>query len=984
MVGKTLLHYRIVKKLGQGGMGEVYLAEDTRLKRQVAIKVLPESLRSSPERLARFRTEAEAAARLKHPNIAPIFALEEAVPEDDGAGGDIRHDVGVDTATSGGSQHDVRAYCNTPLQSPASPPTLFIVMEYVEGQPLYAHIPQDGMDLDTFFRIFLPLSDALAHAHTHDVTHRDIKPGNIMIAEDGTPKILDFGLARITRPEPEEAKPDAVDSQAPTMTMDPNAPLPHQNVSQTPPRSLTEGMQFMGTPAYMSPEQAQRQRVDHRTDLFSLGVVMYEALTGKRPFHGDTLESLIGHILVSEPEPVTAVKPLTPYTLWQVVRKCLQKDRDERMQTAREMHAELGHVRQEVAAGTVLVDARVIETQPESQPVPLWRQPVGIIATLVALLIGGVVVWFLKPVPEPPLRKFHMPVDLSVPSAFRGAGESYNGPVISPDGTMVAYTREGQLWLHDLTQGEARPLHGTDEAQRPFWSPDSWFVGYFVLSGDNALSLRTISVQGGPSTTVCALPTGFPRGATWNTDGEIVFGTAVVGATMGSLFTVPAFGGTPEVFLSPDTTRGQSGIIYPHFLTDGETLLYAVTTTDSVGTIVVHAGNTRTTLVRHRGETLAFPVYSPTGHIVYQRGFPISTGLWAVPFNPESGTTIGDPFLVSIEGRIPGISTDGTLVYCSNTQAGGKQQLVWVDRRGRVDETIGQPHESISGPALSPDGRQVAVSGVEDGNTDIWLHEVDRPVKIRLTWDPAYDEHPTWSPEGSQIAFHSGRSGLTDLFLLASDGSGEARPVVTGPVWDLRPDWSHDGRYLVYHTTDPTGILRDLWYVTVPEMALSDSGLVTGAPVAITQTPSYNEALPQFSPDDRYVAYQSDETGRYEIWVRSFPAGTNRILVSVDGGIHPRWGVDGDTWYLYYVEGARLMASRIDTRPRLEASLPAPLFTDKEVDVVLQQGVTPLYTPFYTVSPAGRFVMVQTVGEGVQTTTMTIVQNWIKEFKKRE
>ena len=428
--GKTIGHYRIIRQLGQGGMGEVYLAEDTRLKRQVAIKVLPESLRSNTDRLARFRTEAEAAARLKHSNIAPIFALEESV------------------GRQGAS-------------------LLFIVMEYVEGQPLYAHIPQDGMDLDSFFRIFIPLSDALAHAHTHDVTHRDLKPGNIMIAEDGTPKILDFGLARITRPEPEEASLDAVDSDAPTMTMDPNAPLPAQEAPQAPPKSLTEGMQFMGTPAYMSPEQAQRQRVDHRTDLFSFGVVMYEALTGTRPFQGDTLESLIGHILVSEPEPVTQVKPVTPYTLWQVTRMCLQKDRDERMQTARQLHTELRHVREEVVAGTVLLDANAIETQPVL--VPFWRQPIGIGAiALMTLVIGIIGAWLLTPEPpDPPLRKFQWAVE--------GLGQ----PVISPDGAKLAYVAGNprRLWIRDLDSTVPREIPDSDGAYAPFWSPGSDQVG---------------------------------------------------------------------------------------------------------------------------------------------------------------------------------------------------------------------------------------------------------------------------------------------------------------------------------------------------------------------------------------------------------------------------------------------------------------------------------------------------------------------------
>ena len=272
--GKTIGHYRIIRQLGKGGMGEVYLAEDTTLKRGVAIKVLPETLQKDPERLARFRREAEAAGKLKHPNIATIHALEEA----DGV--------------------------------------LFIVMEYVEGESLKDRIPNDGMELDKFFATFIPLADALSHAHGHGRIHRDLKPANIMITPDGTPKILDFGLARITRPESE---PVDVDSEASTLTMKPGEPL-----LEMPPPSITQGRTFMGTPAYMSPEQIETKQVDHRTDLFSMGIVMYEALTGERPFKGENVESIIGRILTEDPMAITALKPITPHQLWWSVRKCLK------------------------------------------------------------------------------------------------------------------------------------------------------------------------------------------------------------------------------------------------------------------------------------------------------------------------------------------------------------------------------------------------------------------------------------------------------------------------------------------------------------------------------------------------------------------------------------------------------------------------------------------------------------------------------------
>ena len=787
MVGKTLLHYRITRELGAGGMGQVYLAEDTELNRQVALKVLPESVRDDPERLRRFRTEAKSAAKLNHPNIAQIHALEEAMPEDDGTDDGDRHDVGADTAINRGSRHDVRAYCNTPLQSPATSPILFIVMEYVPGKTLTNHLPQDGLNLNQFFEWFLPLSDALAHAHEHHITHRDLKPENIMISEEGVPKILDFGLARFTRSTPPH---EEFDSQGPTVTMDPDEA----------PEILTVTPQFLGTPPYMSPEQASMEEVDHRTDLFSFGIVMYEALTGKRPFTGKTKTEIVSSILKDEPVPVGEVKPDIARDLERIVTRCLRKSPLNRYQNARDLSHDLAQVHRDVETGVV------------AGPVPVWRRTVAIVGMLMLLaVLATLVTWFLKPSTDLLLRKFHMPVNLWVPVSGMA---SYNGPVISPDGTMVAYAREGQLWLHDLRQGEARPLPGTDEAQRPFWSPNSRFVGYFAIKYASlidvvTIELRIVAIQGGPSTPVCTLPSrGMPRGATWSAAGEIVFAHS----GRAGLFTVPALGGMPQMFLSADTTRGETGFIYPHFLPDGETLVYAMTTTDNIGTITVHAGDNRTTLVRHPGEIVAFPAYSPTGHIVYQRGFPESNGLWAVPFDAGSGMVTGDPFLVEDQGRIPGVSMDGTLVYCSTTREGSLQQLVWVDRRGRIEGTIGQPQEYIANPALSPDGRRVAIEWSEQGNIDIWVYDIERGTRIKISAHPAIDQYPTWSPDGTHVVFTSVRSGSGDIFQKRADGSGEVKPLVTGSERHAHPDWSGDGRYLVYASGKPAETnLRDLW-----------------------------------------------------------------------------------------------------------------------------------------------------------------------------
>ena len=901
--GTQIAHYKIIRPLGKGGMGEVYLAEDTRLKRQVAIKVLPESLRGSPDRLARFRTEAEAAARLKHPNIAPIFALEDAEGQ------------------------------------------LFIVMEYVEGQPLYAHIPQDGMDLETFFSTFIPLSDALAHAHTHDVTHRDLKPGNIMIAEDGTPKILDFGLARITRPDPEEAPSDAVDSDAPTMTMDPNAPLPHP---QTPPKSLTEGMQFMGTPAYMSPEQAQRQRVDHRTDLFSLGVVMYEALTGKRPFQGDTLESLIGHILVADPEPVTQVKPVTPYTLWQVVRTCLRKDRDERTQTARRLHADLRDVQQEVTAGAVLVDASAM-LSPE--PVPFWRQPIPIVVTIMLMVVTGLVVRMLNPHTEASVRKFQI----------AGADTRGNRTVaLSPDGTMIAYVADEKLWIRELAVLESRTIPDSQGAGGLFWSPDSDFLGYAVAN-----TLWKVSVRGGSPVKLCELPGNneWDIDATWGTAGTIVCDSPE------GLMAVSYQGGDPQLMLQPDSSTGEWQFASPHFLPDGHTLLFVARKRPDTDEIVVQVGDSRQILISQVDGLSARPVYSPTGHLVYHHGGAVR----AQPFDLSKLTVTGTAFPVAGRGVQPSVSIDGTLVY-TDTET-NLHQLVWVNRDGRVEGPIGEPQYQMYDPALSPDGTLVAVRGNDESGdyADIWIHDSIRHTKTRLTFDPGHESQPVWHPDGSQIGYTGSTAGLdtSSIFTITADGSDQPRMVVSGtpPVWG--PHWSSNGKYLAYYFIHDAGtaeLNRDIWYMPVDG---------TREPVPLLTT-RYNEGLPRFSPDGRYLAYQSDDNGRQEIYLTTFPAGDMRRKISVSGGVHPKWNGRGDE--LYFVTGDSLMVVNVRTRPVLRLGLPRMLFTGEQVGGPLTR--TNLFQPVYDVATDGRrFVVVRPVEQGEGASTITVVQNWYKEFE---
>jgi eukaryotic-like serine/threonine-protein kinase len=923
-VDQTLAHYKIVRPLGAGGMGEVYLAEDTRLKRQVAIKVLPERLRSSEERLKRFRREAEAAASLKHLNIATIHSLEEIDDQ------------------------------------------ILITMEHVEGHTLKDAIPEGGMELDQFFETFIPLADALAHAHAQGRIHRDLKPANIMITEDGTPKILDFGLARII-------DPDAVDAYSDTALGEDDAT---QTMKEGVP-SLTRGGQLIGTPQYMSPEQAERKDTDARTDIFSFGLVMYEALTGKRAFDGDSLESIIGRILEGAPAHVSQLRPVTPYMLDVLIRKCLVKDRDQRMQSAGEMHHDLQEVRNELGRGINLIESSRI---PSETSVRGSKYTVPLLILAVALA-SAFLAWNIKSTPPTESRtvRFTLPNDDSFATP-------YDGPAISPDGSMIAYSKasrnamvsgnvDASLWIRELDQTVSRELSSARNAQRALFSPDSRTIAYFESAqGTSGGTLRTVSVRGGATTPVFDLAENqYPRGATWGPDDRIIFGVAPdlrsTTPGLGSLYVVPAGGGTAELYLAPDSTAGEIGIMYPQFLPDGKTLIVSITRTDGTGTLVALNGTDRVELVNHAGSVLAFPVYSAPGYLIYQRGFAyreIVPDVWAVPIDVNTGKTTGRPFLVAAEHQAPSVSSNGILTY--TTSAVGLtnvslRQLVWMDRSGNITESIGTPRVSMNAPALSPDDRKIAVKARDRGNDDIWVFDAKRGSSTRLTFDLARDLYPDWSPDGTEVMFTSYRNGNPDLFRTRASGGAEVVPVVTGAAFTLESSWSKQGRHIVFGGGDSG---TEVW-------ALDLAG--EGKPFRLMENSrAIREVV--FSPDGRYIAYTSDESVPPHVYVRSFAADEGRWQISVTGGRSPRWNGDGTE--LFYRSGGpagtrnSLMSVEVSTQGVFRAGPPKMLFVTDDIG--------------YDVSSDGqRFVVVHPMERAERNaTTIIVVQNWYKEFKDRQ
>ena len=631
---------------------------------------------------------------------------------------------------------------------------------------------------------------------------------------------------------------------------------------------------------------------------------------------------------------------MTPTTLDHIVRRCMAKEPDKRWQTASDVMEELRWVTE---VGTP-VDSLPAVTTPTA-----WRRAIPWSIAAVAVFVAGLAFWQLtSPTPTPtPFLKFRLSLagKLAIDS-----GDS----AISPDGKMVAYSQDGQLWIHRLDELEPREITGAAGAKRPFWSPNSDFVGY---SDEPAAKLKKVAIQGGPPITIGDLPATFFLGATWGSDGTIVFAAESLG-----LFRVSALGGEAQLLLESD------GIASPLFLKDGRLIC-----------VIWKDGNSRITHVLEGTRQNLFEIpqgrvhslsYSPTGHLLYQKSqsWLLGGGIWAVPFDLETLQKTGDSFLVDQEGAGPSVSADGTLVYLSGSSRTVLRQLVWVDRNGQVLAPIGQPQHGMGDLALSRDGSRVGVSALEDGNADIWIHDVERGTKTRLTTHPEFDFEPTFSPDGNEVAFASPRNGTTDIFIKAADGSGQIRSLATGEgSSEGVPDWSRDGKYIVYFVDGPSASF-DLGYLSLAENA---------KPALLFQTP-FHENEPVISPDGRYVAYTSNESGRYEVYVNLFPEGDGRWVVSVNGGMHPKWNGRGDE--LFYKEGDALMVVKVDTRSEFKAGVPQKLFDGDKIGIRLHDDRSPLNSVYDVTADGQKFVMLESLEE--ETSSLVVLLNWGEELKR--
>ena len=955
MVGQTISHYKITEKLGEGGMGVVYKAEDTKLRRVVALKFLRAELIEDPEHRERFLREAQAAAALDHPNICTIHEI------DDDAG------------------------------------RTFLAMAFIEGLTVKDKIAQRPLKLDQALDIAVQTVQGLQAAHEKGIVHRDIKGANIMVTPPGQVKIMDFGLAQLA----ERSK-------------------------------LTETTTILGTPSYMSPEQARGEKTDRRTDLWSLGVVLYEMIAGRLPFVGERQEAVLYGISSEEPEPVTAQRAGLPLELEWIIGKALAKDRDERYQHAEDLLVDLRSLQKKLASGkstilkaqagtqTAATQAaktgqatpgplaryRVIEDVEEQDDSVLYRAEdtqlkrlvdvrfvqqssaqrierqqrrkqtalLGVAALSVLFGLVFAFLWLLSPAPvaETPLRRFAITLPVGVTSDAGGGGLLDNSLVISPNARHIVFVEaggQGRLWVQDLDQEQPRAIEGTEGAKSPFWSPDSDVIG-FAAGG----AVKKVSVRGGLASQVCELPGAHFHGGTWSPDGEVIVFSSGPRSLPHSLYQVPAHGGTPGLLLaSEDLDQASVGpgqyLAWSHFLPPeaGARVLVFTFGTPNEQTMVVQDLETGQRELLGPG---AAPVYSNTGHLVYTTS-PTSSNLWALPFSLGTLRAAGEAFPVSENSRYATVAADETLVYLDVFGASGQQQLVWVNRDGKRVAEIGQPNDQIRHAALSPDGRRVAVTVTEGSNRDVWVWDLARGVRTRLSTAPELDGVPVWSPGGDEVAFLSLRAGNPDIYLRRADGGGEEQAVAATSQTEVPSDWSRDGKYLLYGQSDPeTG--RDLWYL---ERGEDGRGW---EPHPFLQEPS-SQTGPRFSPNARYVAYISDESGQLEVYVQPFPEGGRKVTVSSGGGSQVRWSRDGKE--LFYVEGERLMVVAVSTEGEFSVSSLTELFEHPG----LRGGN---YNPYYDVSLDGqRFILPEPADyeatEAPQS-TIRVVLNWFAEFKEQQ
>ena len=886
--GTKLGPYEILSPLGAGGMGEVYRAKDTRLEREVAVKILPQHLAQDPEAKQRFDREARTISSVSCPNICALY------------------DVGQQDGTN------------------------YLVMELLQGETLADRLRKGPLPIDQVLRYGIDIGEGLEKAHRCGVVHRDLKPGNIMLTKSGA-KLMDFGLAK-------EA----------AVVANPASGL---SVTLTTPAGghpLTAQGAVVGTFQYMSPEQVQGSDADVRSDIFALGAVLYEMVTGKRAFEGKTAASAMAAVLEREPISICSLQPLAPPALERLIKTCLAKDPDDRWQTAHDVKLQL----RQIAEGGSQSGGQFPALAPPRR-VAGWLG--WVVAAVLGLVAAGALAWaYLSNHKDEQILR----MEISPPEKlqFNLSGDNSGPATLSPDGRYMVYSANGaegtQLYLRPMDALTARPLPGTENARFPFWSPDSRSIGFFTND-----KLKRVEVTGGTPVTICNSTLG--RGASWNHDGEIVAALAY----NGGISRVSASGGTPtEITQANNTTY--SSHRWPWFLPDGKHFLYVAVNHNapsSPDTAVFYASldGQENRLLFHNLSNAIFA----SGYLLYQH----DSSLVAQAFDAGTGKFTGEPetlaenvqYDVGLWRMNLSASNTGVMVYASGA-ASGTEVLAWLDRTGKRLSTVGD-QGSFFDLDLSPDEKKAAVTELNTAAATTWIYDVENNVKSRLTFSGGAHLTPTFSPDGKQVAFTSNQQAAISVKALGSSAPEQDLLTAPKPVFQGVTDWSRDGRYLLYEK----GLDLNLQIWVLPLFGDRKPYPYTGASAQI------QERSGAFSPDGRWVAFMSDEGGRPEVFVAPFPWTGTKWQVSNGGGADPRWRPDGKELYYFNFTGI--------TAAEVNGSGPAfQMGASKQLFRVPVRGIGREFAP---TKDGQRFLaIVPNTGNSQQ---LTLVQNWTAELKKR-
>ncbi len=886
MIGTRIGPYAITAKLGEGGMGEVYRATDTKLDRQVAIKVLPEAFTQDPERLARFEREAKVLAQLHHPNIASIFGFEDS----DG----------------------VRA----------------LVMELVEGPTLAERLEAGAVGLEESLTIARQIAEALEEAHEKGIVHRDLKPSNVKLTLEGKVKVLDFGLAKALDPGGPASSSATMLAKSPTLT-----------------HAATQMGMILGTAAYMSPEQAAGATADRRADIWSFGVVFYELLTGRRMFEGETVSHVLASVLKDAPD-FTLLPAGIPERIVNLLRRCLRKKPRERLQA-------IGDAR--------IVIEEVLADPHRDEPVgPATASPIAVprsrLAWIVAAagLLGAVIfatLWLRANRGVAPSRVLHAALVAPTGNEF---GDTF---ALSPDGDRIvfeAFDRKSgarSLWLRALDRGQAEQLAATDGGEMPFWSPDGTQLGFFAEG-----KLKRLDPQGGPAQVICDAPS--PRGGAWGPDGRIVFSPSFrIGLSI-----VSAAGGAPQPLTTLDLARKEKSHRFPVSLPGGKTILFLSQTAESgapddASTIEVLdlASGKRTRLFTANSS----PLFSPKGHILFWR----DGTLLAVRFDPASSTIVGDPAPIASpvaftqnEHVLASVSNDGTLVFREGTR-GTFSSLVWLDRGGIGTQVI-RDRELIREFALSHDGTRLAYAVISPGQgaTDLWVHDLVRGAASRLTFEEGAERYAVWTRDDRFLYYSNDHRNDGTIFRRSFDGTGSAEEIGTTPsgIWPLAV--SGDGTWLIVglHGAE-TGIDIFRFEITTKQMT------------PLVATPFLDE-VPALSPDDRLLAYASEQSGRWEVYVQALGGGRGTWQISSEGGYLPRWRADGRELF-FFSRPDRVMVVTVEPGDVPRFSAPRELFR--------------IAIASFDVTPDGQRIVGLRPADTDANKPLTLIANWANRMPKK-